>query len=58
MELILHHYYGSNYAEKARLMLGLKGLAWGSVIIPDVMPKPEILVRRGTPMSYSTLRGR
>lgn len=43
MELILHHYEGSNYAEKARLMLGLKGLAWGSVIIPDVMPKPDLV---------------
>lgn len=43
MELILHHYEGSNYAEKARLILGLKGLTWGSVIIPDVMPKPDLV---------------
>ena len=42
MELILHHYEGSNYAEKARLMLGLKERTWGSVIIPDVMPKPDL----------------
>jgi glutathione S-transferase len=47
MELILHHYYGSNYAEKARLMLGLKGLTWGSVIIPDVMPKPDLVPLTG-----------
>jgi glutathione S-transferase len=47
MELILHHYYGSNYAEKARLMLGLKGLKWGSVIIPDVMPKPDLVALTG-----------
>lgn len=43
MELILHHYEGSNYAEKARLMLGLKRLTWGSVIIPDVAPKPDLV---------------
>jgi len=43
MEVILHHYECSNYAEKARLMLGLKGLSWGSVIIPDVMPKPDLV---------------
>ena len=43
MDLILHHYEGSNYAEKARLMLGLKGLTWGSVIIPDVAPKPDLV---------------
>ena len=43
MDLILHHYEDSNYAEKARLMLGLKGLTWGSVIIPDVAPKPDLV---------------
>lgn len=39
-ELILHHYDFSNYAEKARLALGYKGLAWRSVTIPPVAPKP------------------
>lgn len=43
MELILHHYWESNYAEKSRLTLGFKSLAWKSVIIPDVMPKPGLL---------------
>ena len=41
-ELILHHYDFSNYAEKVRLALGYKGLAWSSVIIPPVAPKPEL----------------
>ena len=27
-DLILHHYDFSNFAEKARLMLGFKRLAW------------------------------
>jgi glutathione S-transferase len=43
MECILHHYWGSNYAEKARLVLGFKAVSWKSVIIPDVMPKPDLL---------------
>lgn len=47
MELILHHYHGSNYAEKVRLILGLKGLSWRSVIIPDVMPKPDLVPLTG-----------
>ena len=34
MSLILHHYDFSNFAEKARLMLGFKGLAWRGVEIP------------------------
>lgn len=41
-ELILHHYNESPYAEKARAMLGYKGLAWQSVITPMVMPKPDL----------------
>ena len=43
MEIVLHHYHGSNYAEKVRLILGLKKLAWRSVIIPDVAPKPDLV---------------
>ena len=41
--LILHHYPSSPFAEKARLMLGFKGLAWQSVHIPMVMPKPAVV---------------
>lgn len=46
-ELILHHYPASPYAEKIRLMLGFKGLAWTSVIIPVVMPKPDVVALTG-----------
>jgi glutathione S-transferase len=42
MDLILHHYDFSNYAEKARLALGYKGLAWRGVTIPPVAPKPDL----------------
>lgn len=45
--LILHHYPQSPFAEKARLMLGLKRLAWESVIIPRVMPKPDLVALTG-----------
>jgi glutathione S-transferase len=46
-ELILHHYDMSPYAEKVRLMFGLKGLAWRSVQIPIVMPKPDLIELTG-----------
>ena len=42
MDLILHHYDFSNYAEKARLALGYKGFTWHSVIIPPTAPKPDL----------------
>lgn len=46
-ELILHHYPVSPFAEKARLVLGFKGLAWRSVHIPSVMPKPDVQALTG-----------
>ena len=46
-DLILHHYAGSPFAEKARMMLGFKGLAWQSVEIPPVMPKPDLTALTG-----------
>jgi glutathione S-transferase len=44
---ILHHYDTSPFAEKARLMLGFKGLAWRSVKVPQIMPKPDQLALTG-----------
>ncbi|HEY6718309.1 MAG TPA: glutathione S-transferase family protein, partial [Reyranella sp.] len=41
-DLILHHYDFSNFAEKARLMLGFKGLAWRGVEQPPILPKPNL----------------
>ena len=46
-ELILHHYPISPFAEKVRLMLGFKQLAWRSVLIPLVMPKPDVVALSG-----------
>jgi glutathione S-transferase len=46
-ELILHHYPTSPFAEKVRLILGHKQLAWKSVFIPMIMPKPELTALTG-----------
>ncbi|KNH25330.1 glutathione S-transferase [Pseudomonas syringae] len=46
-ELILHHYPTSPFAEKARLLLGFKGLSWRSVNISPVMPKPDLTALTG-----------
>jgi glutathione S-transferase len=46
-DIILHHYLTSPYAEKTRLALGIKGLTWKSVIIPNVMPKPDLMPLTG-----------
>lgn len=46
-EFILHHYDNSPFSEKPRLMFGLKGLAWRSVIQPSIMPKPDLVPLTG-----------
>jgi glutathione S-transferase len=45
--LILHHYPTSPFAEKVRLILGHKQLAWKSVFIPMIMPKPDLTALTG-----------
>jgi glutathione S-transferase len=46
-DIILHHYPISPFSEKIRLVLGYKKLAWKSVIIPSIMPKPDVLALTG-----------
>jgi glutathione S-transferase len=46
-ELILHHYAGSPFSEKVRLILGFKKLPWRSVIVPNAMPKPDVVALTG-----------
>ncbi|UXH77191.1 glutathione S-transferase family protein [Roseateles amylovorans] len=46
-DLILHHYGSSPFAEKTRLMLGFKGLAWQSVTVPMIQPKPDVVALTG-----------
>jgi glutathione S-transferase len=46
-DLILHHFSSSPFAEKIRCILGFKGLAWDSVEIPRVPPKPDVVALTG-----------
>lgn len=46
-ELILHHFPASPFSEKARLVLGYKRLSWKSVIVPAIMPKPDVVALTG-----------
>ncbi len=46
-DLILHHYPISPFSEKVRLVLGFKRLAWRSVIVPSLLPKPDVLALTG-----------
>ncbi|MEP1206179.1 MAG: glutathione S-transferase family protein [Rhizobiaceae bacterium] len=41
-DIILHNYPQSPVAEKTRIALGIKGLAWRSVEIPRLAPKPKL----------------
>ena len=45
--IILHHYQTSPFSEKVRLVLGYKALAWQSVMIPQIMPKPDVVALTG-----------
>lgn len=45
--IVLHHYDMSPFAELVRVALGLKGLRWHSVIIPNMMPKPDLVELTG-----------
>ena len=46
-DLILHHYPTSPFSEKVRLVLGMKRAAWRSVVVPAIMPKPDVVALTG-----------
>ena len=46
-DLILHHYPQSPVAEKVRVVLGIKNVAWHSVQIPRLPPKPDLMPLTG-----------
>lgn len=46
-EIILHHYPASPVSEKVRIALGIKQLAWRSVEIPRLPPKPDVMPLSG-----------
>lgn len=46
-QIILHNYPQSPVAEKVRVALGIKGLAWNNVEIPRLPPKPLLTTLTG-----------
>ncbi|MFK3707371.1 glutathione S-transferase [Raoultella sp. BIGb0138] len=46
-EIILHHFDASPFAEKVRLVFGLKNLIWQSVQAELIMPKPKLTALTG-----------
>ena len=46
-QVIFHHYPQSPVSEKVRVAFGIKGLAWKSVTIPRIPPKPELMPLTG-----------
>jgi glutathione S-transferase len=46
-EIVLHHYPASPVSEKVRIALGIKALAWRSVEIPRLPPKPDVMPLTG-----------
>ena len=46
-QVILHHFEASPFSEKIRLIFGLKTMAWTSVLIPRIMPKPDLMPLTG-----------
>lgn len=48
-DIILHHYYeeASPFSERVRLVLGIKDLAWGSVVTGYVPPRPHLDILAG-----------
>ena len=45
-DIILHHYPFSTFSEKVRTALGLKRLAWRSVEIAGLPPRPVAVSRK------------
>lgn len=46
-QMILHHYDEAPFAEKIRMVFGIKDLTWRSVIQPSALPKPDLLPLTG-----------
>jgi glutathione S-transferase len=45
--IILHHFDESPFSEKVRLVFGLKNIAWASVRISRIMPRPDLMPMTG-----------
>ncbi|TYL87286.1 glutathione S-transferase family protein [Bradyrhizobium rifense] len=47
LPVILHHFDESPFSEKIRLIFGLKQIAWTSVRISRIMPRPDLMPLTG-----------
>ena len=45
--IILHHFVESPFSEKIRIVFGLKNIAWTSVRISRIMPRPDLMPMTG-----------
>lgn len=45
--IILHHFDQSPFSEKVRIVFGLKSIAWSSVRISRIMPRPDLMPLTG-----------
>ena len=45
--VILHHFEKSPFSEKVRVVFGIKQVAWSSVLIPRIMPRPDLMPMTG-----------
>jgi glutathione S-transferase len=45
--IILHHFDESPFSEKVRVVFGLKNIAWTSVRISRIMPRPDLMPMTG-----------
>jgi len=45
--IILHHFEKSPFSEKVRVVFGIKQIAWTSVLIPRIMPRPDLMPMTG-----------
>ena len=45
--IILHHFDQSPFSEKIRIVFGLKNIAWTSVRISRIMPRPDLMPLTG-----------
>ena len=46
-DVVLHHYAGSPFSEKVRLVFGMKRMHWRSVTVPVILPKPDVVALTG-----------
>src|SRR5258706_2788334 len=45
--VILHHFEKSPFSEKIRVAFGIKKIAWTSVLISRIMPRPDLMPMTG-----------